>query len=346
MRIAVVAPPWFEVPPRGYGGTERICFDLVEGLVDRGHAVTLVATGARHTRADYLQALPEPTTGLGEAEGPAQEVRYAAIVSELLRNQPFDLIHDHSLAGPLSWRERLAPTVVTIHGPTGGPLGDYFRRLGVPAIAVSDAQRSLAPDIPWIATVHNSIDVRSYPFRDQKEDFVAFVGRISPEKGVHIAVDAAREAGVRLVLAGKRQEPDEFRYFEEQIAPRLHPGVKWVGEISGERRKMLFARARGLLFPTSWDEPFGLVMVEAMACGTPVLALDRGAVREIVDHGRTGFICRNAAEIAAMIPRTNQIDPRDCRRRACELFDLTVMMDGYERVYREAIEASPDGPWG
>ena len=340
MRVAVVAPPWFEVPPKGYGGIERVCFDLVEGLVDRGHAVTLVATGARHTRANFLQALSEPPTGLGEAEGPAQEVRYAAIVAELLRQLPLDVIHDHSLAGPLSWPDRPAPTVVTIHGPAGGALGDYFRRLGLPAIAVSDAQRSVAPDLPWIATVHNSIDVGAYPFRAEKDGFVAFVGRLSPDKGAHLAVDAAREAGVPLVLAGKCQETGELRYFEEQVAPRLHPGVTWIGEVSGERRKDLFARASGLLFPAMWDEPFGLVMVEAMACGTPVVALDRGSVPEIVDHGRTGFVCHNAAEMAAMIRQTDRIHPAECRRRAAELFDVAVMVQGYERAYRDVLGAS------
>jgi glycosyltransferase involved in cell wall biosynthesis len=337
VRIAVVAPPWFEVPPQGYGGIERLCFDLVEGLVDRGHEVTLVATGPRHCRASFLQAMPEPPYGLGEAEGPAQEVRYAAIVSSLLRDLPVDVVHDHSLACPLSWRDRPAPTLVTIHGPTDGAVGDYFRQLRLPAVAISEAQRSLAPDLPWIATIHNSIDVNSYPFRNEKDDYVLFVGRLSPEKGAHVAVDAAREAAVPLVLAGKCKETDERRYFEAEVAPRLHDGATWVGEVSGRRRMDMFARARALLFPAMWDEPFGLVMVEAMACGTPVVALDRGAVAEVLEHGLTGFVCRDVAEMASMIRRTDRIDPADCRQRATDVFDVDVMVRAYERAYADVV---------
>jgi glycosyltransferase involved in cell wall biosynthesis len=337
LQIAVVAPPWYEVPPPGYGGIECLCFELIQHLVARGHDVTLLAVGQNHTEANFVQVHERPFTGLGSIEQPVQEVRYAALVARAMGDLAVDVVHDHSLAGPLASANRKAPTLVTVHGPTGGPLGDYYRHLGSPLVAISEYQRRAAPDLPWLATVHNSVDVSRYPFHQDKEDFVLFVGRMSSEKGVHLIPDAARAAGVPAVIAAKCSEPDERLYFERDVRPQFGRETTWLGEVGEQRRNELLARARCVLLPVQWDEPFGLVTVEAMACGTPVVALARGSLPEIVEHGRTGFLCHSPGELPEAIRRAAEIDPHECRRRAASRFDTSVMAGGYERAYRRLL---------
>lgn len=340
LRIVVVAPPWFQVPPAGYGGIERICFQLVEGLVCRGHDVTLIGTGRSTTQAHFIQALPTPPIGLGDIEAPVQEARYAAIVARLLSRVDADLIHDHSLAGPLAGLGRSIPTLVTAHGPCDGFLGDYYRHLGLPLVALSQSQRTSAPDLPWVGTVGNGIDVDNYPFRGIKDDYVLFLGRLSPEKGAHLAVAAASVAGVKLVVAGKCSERHERRYFEELVRPRLASEAAFVGEVAGARKLDLIARARCLVCPAQWEEPFGISSVEALACGTPVVALRRGSLPEIVDHARTGFLCDSPDELPAAITAAHSIDPRTCRRDARSRFDSSVMVEGYKHIYNRVVAAA------
>jgi glycosyltransferase involved in cell wall biosynthesis len=335
----MVAPPWYEVPPAGYGGIERVCAQLADGLSERGHDVTLLAAGADHTRARFVQVLTEPPPGIGTVEHPVQEVRWAAILSPLLSELEVDVVHDHSLAGPLLALGCDRPTLVTAHGPVGGWVGDYYRRLGLPLVALSEAQRVAAPDLPWIGTVANAIEVAEYPFQPAKEGFALFMGRCSREKGAGLALEAAAEAGVPLVLAGKRSEPDEREYFDAHVAPRLGPHATWVGEAVGAARDELLAQASCLVLPAQWEEPFGLVAVEALACGTPVVALRRGALPEIVDHGRTGWLCDDTVELAAALRRCAQLDPRDCRAAAKRRFDASTMVAAYERIYRSVVDA-------
>ena len=344
LRIALVAPPWYEVPPPGYGGIERLCFELVQDLVGRGHEVTLLAVGRNHTGAHFVQVLEAPLTGLGTVEQPVQEVRWGALVARALDDLVVDVVHDHSLAAPLAAATRRAPTLVTVHGPTGGPLGDYYRHLGAPLVAISDYQRRVAPDLPWLATVHNSVEVSRYPFRAAKEDLAVFVGRMSAEKGVHLIPDAARAAGIRAVIAAKCSEPDEWLYFEREVRPRLGPETTWLGEVGEHERNDLLARARCVLLPVQWDEPFGLVTVEAMACGTPVVALARGSLPEIVEHGRSGFLCHSPDELPEAIGLAAELDPHECRRRALDHFDTSVMAAGYELAYAELVAGGLELP--
>ncbi|HEX2240374.1 MAG TPA: glycosyltransferase family 4 protein [Actinomycetota bacterium] len=340
LRIAVVAPPWFEIPPLGYGGIEWLCHWLVEGLIDSGNQVTLVASGSSPTRAEFLQTYRDPpSVRLGD---PLPELLHAAIVDRELSDRDFDVIHDHSFAGPLLAGARRAPTLVTAHGPVDGELAHYYARLHprVRLVAISEAQRRWAPELPWIATVHNSIPVADYPYAPEKERFVLFLGRMSPEKGAHLAIEAARDAGFPLVLAGKINESKEHAYFEAEVRPRLGPDIEWIGPANTELKKDLLRRARCLVFPIRWEEPFGIVMAEAMACGTPVVALNRGSVSEVVEHDETGFICERPADLPEAIKRAELIEPAACRRRAERYFDVGAMVAKYEAVYREVAAAS------
>jgi glycosyltransferase involved in cell wall biosynthesis len=335
LRIAMVAPPWFEVPPVGYGGIESIVADLVDHLADRGHDVTLIGAGRHRTRARRFIPVFErpPTERLGS---PIPEVVHAAAVVEVLRDLEVDLVHDHTLAGPLLADGRDVPTVVTMHGPVTGELGEYYQRLGraMSLVAISDAQRALNPRLNWVGTVHNAIEVATFPFQDRKGDHLLWLGRFCPDKGVDLAIRAARAAGFPLLLAGKCNEDEERDYFARYVEPELGPGVDYVGEADATLKRELLAQARALLFPIQWEEPFGMVMIEAMACGTPVVALGRGSVPEVVVHEETGFVVQDAADLPRAIRSVSDIDPAACRRHVEERFDLDVMAAGYERVYQ------------
>jgi glycosyltransferase involved in cell wall biosynthesis len=204
-------------------------------------------------------------------------------------------------------------------------------------VAISESQRAKGPHLPWAATVYNAIPVDEYPFETDKDDFVLFLGRISAEKGPDLAIKAARAAGRRIVVAAKCNEPAEHAYFEERVRPLLGPDAEWYGHATTEEKKKLLAKASALVFPIQWDEPFGIVMVEAMACGTPVVALRAGSVPEVVVDGLTGYICDRPEELPAAIQRVGALDPAACRQRVYGCFDVPDMVDGYEAVYRRAI---------
>ncbi|MDT4936220.1 MAG: hypothetical protein QOK11_4112 [Pseudonocardiales bacterium] len=338
LRIAMIVPPWYELPPKGYGGIEAVCADLADALVGRGHDVTVIGTGHNGTRARFVATYPAPQGArIGE---PLPEVLHAAAAGELLEQLHVDVVHDHTLAGPLLARGRDVPTVHTAHGLVTGEPGEYYRHLGdsVQLVAISDAQRRSAPNLNWTATVHNAARVDDFPFRADKEDWVLFLGRCTPDKGMHLAIDAARAAGRPIKLAAKCSEPGERAYFETEIRPRLGPGVEWLGEVGGERKKELLSRARCLLFPIRWEEPFGMVMIEAMACGTPIVALRRGSVPEVVSDGATGIICDHPDQLPDALNAVHAIEPVQCRKHVHTHFHPDAMAAGYESAYLHAIE--------
>lgn len=340
LRVAVVAPPFYEVPPLGYGGTELVCALLVDGLVDRGHDVVLVATGRNRTRARFVATFAEPQPEDADSAGET-EVVHAARAAAALEQLDVDVVHDHSRAGPLTAASRRSPTVATVHGAVAGPDSqtELYASLGhfAPLVAISDAQRRGAPELRWIATVHNGIRVGDYPFRAEKDDYVLVLGRISPHKGVHLAIEAAATAGRPLVLAGTWTIPVEREYFDAQVRPRLGPGVEWRGELRGDEKRDALARAACLLFAAEWEEPFGLVLLEAMASGTPVVALRAGAVPELVVDGETGAICPAPSDLAAGIEAVRNVDPARCREHVRERFGVERMVAGYEAVYRRLL---------
>jgi glycosyltransferase involved in cell wall biosynthesis len=345
LRIAMIAPPYFPVPPPAYGGVEAIVADLVDALVDRGHHVTLLGAGGHGTQAQQFLAGydPPPAERIGESR---PEVTYAAHVADALEECTVDVVHDHTVAGPLLARSRLIPTVVTVHDPVDGDWAGYYRALGetVWLVAISDAQRASAPDLLWRATVHNAVRADTFPFRTTKDDFALFLGRLHPDKGPHLAIEAARAVGLPITLAGKCSQPIERAYFTREVEPRLGPDTTLFGVADATTKRDLLARAACLLFPVCWDEPFGLVMVEAMACGTPVVALRRGAVPEIVVSGQTGIIVDHPEELPGAITKARTLDPAACREHVETNFTVQAMAAGYELTYQQALAAIVEPP--
>jgi glycosyltransferase involved in cell wall biosynthesis len=348
LKIAVVAPPWFPVPPTGYGGIESVCAGLVDGLVERGHDVTLIGAGEDNTDATrFVAATDEPQSDrVGDV---LTEVRHAAAAAQAIGDLNVDVIHDHTAAGPLVAAGLEIPTVLTAHGPMEGELGSYYGDLSryykdlgerITFVSISNSQRLGAPELPWAATVYNGIRVTDHDFRRDKDDFVLFIGRCCAEKAPELAIRAARDAGRKLIALTKCREPAEKQYFERVVEPLLDDDVEWLDEPPKERKHDLLARARAFVMPIQWEEPFGMVMIEALASGTPVVALRRGAVPEIVEDGVNGFICREPDELAGGIERASEIDPDTCRQVVEDRFSLQTMAAGYEAAYLAAIERS------
>lgn len=337
MRILVVAPPWYPVPPPAYGGIEAMLADEVAGLTARGHDVTLVSIGGSSADARLVETYDEPQSDVLGQELPAEV--HAAEALEVVRERRPDVVHDNTQAFALGAASLDCPVVVTVHGPADGEAGRYFAAVGpyVALVAISDAQRAAAPELPWFATVHNGLHVDQYRLSTERGDHALFMGRMSPDKGADIAIDVAQAAGRRLLLAGKCSEPAEQEYFESAVEPRLGPDVEWLGELDEKRKVEALGEAACLLFPLQWDEPFGLVVVESLACGTPVLTLDRGAVPELMVDGVTGFVRHDPDELVPLFDRLAEIDPVACRRHVEENFSSDRTVQGYERVFREVI---------
>lgn len=344
VKIALVAPPYFAIPPVAYGGIEAVVASLADGLVDRGHDVTLLCAGPSQTRATELQLWEAPMPDrLGDQ---LLEVVHAAAayraLEELAVTRGLDVVHDHTLAGALLAPAYRVPTVLTCHGPTLPDIRRLYRDLGphLSMVAISHRQRALASELPWVGTVHNAVHAPQWPMRTTlpaDSEFALFLGRLHPEKAPHLALDAAHAAGLPLVLAGKCSEPLEVDYFEREVRPRLRPDDVMFGMADATQKRDLLTRARCLLMPITWEEPFGMVLIEAMVCGTPVVSLRAGAVPEIVVDGVTGFIVENMAEFVAAIGRIDRIDPAACRARVVSHFSVAAMAAGYEDAYATAI---------
>jgi glycosyltransferase involved in cell wall biosynthesis len=341
LRIAIVAPPWYAIPPEGYGGIESMVYWLAEGLHARGHDVTVIGAGPRGTTARFLATVEvPPSERIGQVLPEVTHALHVAdLIDELELEAPLDVIHDHCAASVLGAARHAAPTVVTAHGPVDGEMLDYYRHVGpgVALVAVAEFQRRLAPSLPWVGTVHNATPADALPFESSKDDFCLFLGRMSPEKAPDLAIRAARAAGRRILVAGKCTEPVEREFFDARVRPLLGPDAEWVGEADTDLKAELLSRARCLVFPVQWNEPFGLVMVEAMACGTPVVAMRAGAVPEVVDHGVTGFVCDQVTELPEAIERVDELEPKACRQRVLDHFDVSQMAVRYEEVFRLAV---------
>jgi len=343
MRIAQVSPPWVAVPPAGYGGIEWVVSLLADGLAERGHDVTLFATGDSRTRAK-LEFIFE------EAPGPNYiNAIWHDTVHQLFVHQDtsrFDLIHEHSYwSGMVAALTGEKPVVHTLHRDFTDEMRAIYSLIAdrVWFVAISENQRSMMPELRYAGVVHNGIDPGVYPLREEKEDFLLFLGRTHPNKGPVRAIRAARAAGMPLVMAVKVAERVEREHWEQDVEPILPDGTVVLSEIPHEQKVDLLGKARAVLFPIDWEEPFGLVMTEAMACGTPVIATPRGAVPEVVVDGETGFIVpvEGYAEAAAeALLRLGEIDPKACRRHVEERFSAEVMVSGYEAIYERILAST------
>lgn len=340
MKIAQVAPLYESVPPRAYGGTERVVSYLTETLVDMGHEVTLFASGDSATSAHLVSVVPR---GLRlDPHRPDPLVWHTIMMDMVLKAaRSFDVIHFHTDVLQLPMVGHCTtPCVSTAHGrldlPDLKPLFRCFPRH--PMVSISNSQRKPLPWINWRATVNHGLPLGLYSLHPQPQDYFAFVGRVSPEKRADRAIEIAKACGMPLRIAAKVDAADKH-YFEATIEPLLDdPLVTYVGEIGDEAKNDFIGNARALLMPIDWPEPFGLVMIEAMACGTPVIAYRHGSVPEIIDHGVTGFIVENQEQAIAAARNIGEIDRRRCRQVFEQRFSARVMARRYLEVYRELVD--------
>lgn len=335
MRIGIIAPPWLPVPPPGYGGTEFMIDLLAVSLQDLGHEVTLFTTGDS-TSAVTCAWLYSESLGTTRVDDSDAEERHLAAAYEALAG--VDVIHDHSLVGP-GWQRAAAPVVTTMHGPMDE---DTQRRCqeypdNVAVVAISHSQRSSAPDVHFAGVIHHGIRVGDVPVSTGAGGYLLTLARMSPTKGIHRAIEIARRADKPLVIAAKLQEPAEQAYFDEEVGPHLRDDIVYVGEVDRDEKFRMIGDATALLNPIEWAEPFGLVMIEALASGTPVIASTWGSAPELIEDGRTGFICPDDDAAVAACERVGELSRADCRRAAEQRFSAERMVGDYEELFRSLV---------
>jgi len=339
MKIAQVAPLFESVPPQGYGGTERVVSYLTEELVRQGHQVTLFASGDSVTQARLVEACARSLRL--DQECVDQLAHHIVLLEQVFRQaSTFDLIHFHIdyVHFPLSVRQHI-PTVTTLHGrldlPDLVPLYQMFP--SIPVVSISDAQRAPLPWGNWLGTVYHGLPEDLYTFRETPGTYLAFLGRISPEKGVEQAIAIAQRVGMPLKIAAKVDRADR-EYFQEEVQPLLkHSLVEYIGEVGGDNKDAFLGQASALLFPIDWPEPFGLVMIEAMACGTPVIAYSRGSVPEVLEQGVTGWIVEGLEEAVQAVERVPALSRARCRQVFEERFSASRMAQDYVKLYRQLL---------
>jgi glycosyltransferase involved in cell wall biosynthesis len=342
----MLSPVWFRVPPLAYGGIESVVHLLVDGLVRAGVDVTLFASGDSLTSAELVSSFAVPPSAqIGQT---LPELDHA--LTCLGQLDQFDLVHDHTgLLGLVVLGLTATPTVHTVHGPLDGIPGRLYRAAcdiaeGVGLVSLTRNQRRLYPELPWVANIGNAIDTSLYDAAREPTETLAFLGRMSPDKGVLAAIHAARAAGRPLRIAAKCREESERAYFEQVIAPELGGDIEYVGELDHADKVELLRTSHALVFPIDWEEPFGLVMIEAMACGTPVVATRRGSVPEVLTHGQTGLIVDSLDQLPMAIELAGALDPDTIREEARERFSVDRMVEGYLRAYRSVLGEESRSP--
>jgi len=345
MKIAQIPPLYEAVPPRLYGGTERVVSQLCEALVDLGHDVTLFASADAETRAK-LVPVRDQAIRLDAAPLKSDLAAHMTMLAELReRKHEFDIIHFHTdmLHFPM-FEDVAARTVTTLHGRLDlKDLPPVYRRWSkFPLVSISDSQRDHLPFANWVATVYHGMTAELPAwFSPRPRGYLAFLGRMSPEKGPADAIEIAKRLGMPLKMAAKVDTQDED-YFLGVIKPLLdHPLIEFIGEIGEAEKPGFLGGAEALVFPIDWPEPFGLVMIEAMACGTPVLAYDRGSASEVVDDGVTGRLANNVEQAVEALRSIDQLDRREVRRRFDRRFSATAMARGYLDVYADRLAKAP-----
>ncbi len=361
MKIAQIAPPWISIPPKNYGGTEQVISALTEEQVKQGHDVTLFATGDAQTSAKLISYFPKALT--------TQKVPWAAhlkpyyhLSSALEHAKEFDIIHTHLSSSSDLYLFPLTAALQTAHITTvhshfpfdrvqtwTGDADDYFLQKwgeNVPCVTISEQERSNAPKhLQVIGVVYNGLAMQNYPFKERKrENILVWLGRFIPDKGVHLAIEVAKRAHMPIVLAGTidRAQQDSLRYFHEQIEPHIdNKQVKYIGPVNKQQKSRLLSRASGFLNPIQWEEPFGMVMIEAMAMGCPVISFKRGAAPELIRDGETGFLVETLDEMVEAIPKLGEIEQKRTHQHVEEHFSARSMAQNYEKIYQQVRATNP-----
>lgn len=339
MRVAVIAPPWLPVPPVGYGGTELVLDTLCRGLTEQGHDVLLYATGDSACPVERAWTYDRH---IGVATmNPPDELRHVMDAYDAAERWGADVVHDHTLTGPV-WAQvhsRL-PVITTNHGPFAEPLRSIYRRIAptVPVIAISHHQASTAGDVPVRHVIHHGLDTAKVPVGTGGGGFALFLGRMNETKGVHRAIDVARGVGLPLKIAAKMREPGEIEYFRTRVEPLLGGDVEYLGEVGSDDKYQLLGDACCLLNPIAWAEPFGMVMIEALACGTPVVGTPCGAAPEIVADGATGFLRTDPEGLADALGRVDRIDRDACRAAVEDRFSMARMARDHAAAYAGLVD--------
>jgi glycosyltransferase involved in cell wall biosynthesis len=344
MRIAIIAPPWVPVPPSGYGGIEVVLDTLARGLDAAGHDITLFTTGDSTCPVKKVW-LFETARGIAAA-GPSVELSHVMASYDLASQ--FDIVHDHTLTGPV-YVDRFPwlPVVTTNHGPFLSELGPIYQAVSnrVPVIAISHHQASTGRGVNIAGVIHHGVDLGDLPVGIGDGDYALFLGRMNPDKGVHHAVEAARSAGVPLKVAAKMSEPAEVDYYNSVVKPLLGGDIEYIGEVGRSDKLQLLGEATCLLNPINWPEPFGMVMIEALATGTPVIATREGSAPEIVDDGVTGYVVGNRNELAEALSKVSGIDRFACRKAAEERFSAERMVADHVAVYQQVCQERDPATW-
>lgn len=363
LRIAMLAPVAWAVPPVGYGPWEQVVYNLTEQLVARGHDVTLYAAPGSRTSATLVETVPhafelwpreekeqprrfDPDTGLlhGPPEFRALEQQHIATCMEHAATGMFDVVHSHLHVHALVFSRLIpCPLVSSLHGAAWVRATHliYDRYRDQPFVSLSDAERTFKPDLNYVATVHNGVDLERFPLETQKGDYMLFAGRLSPEKGAAEAVRIAKLADVPLRMAGLIED-QHAEYFEREVKPHVDgERVRYLGLLSQEELAIEYQRARAVLFPISWCEPCSMVGIEAQACGTPIIGTRFGYLPELIREGETGFLIDTVEEAAEAVGKLDTIDPVACRRNVAERFSPRTMAAGYERVYHHVVAEAP-----
>jgi glycosyltransferase involved in cell wall biosynthesis len=344
LRIAQVAPPLERVPPHGYGGTERIVHELVRELVRRGHDVTTFASGDSDVPGRLIPTVPDALRPAGFGGDPSPWF-LSTVLDVLERAREFDIIHSHiEWYSPILSRVAPVPVATTWHGRLDFPWAGRMLAGEGNNVAISRSQAATHPDVPWAAVVHNGLSLEGSPFERRGGDDLCFVGRVAPEKGIVESIEIAKLSGRRIRIAAKRgYTPHEQAYYENAFLPALKSmggDAEYLGELPGADRDRLFAESYATLMPGSWPEPFGLVAIESLACGTPLLAHRVGALPEILRHGKDGFFGDDVSELAFAVDRVATLDREAIRASVLERFSAGRMTDDYERLYRKLVAAA------
>jgi glycosyltransferase involved in cell wall biosynthesis len=358
LKIAQVSPLWYPVPPKGYGGTELIVSRLTEGLVKRGHKVTLFASSNSKTKAKLVSVSKKNLYSLN-MPWTASNYNILNLIEAFSREKKFDIIHTHIDKFDFLFRAKSkTPSVATLHniiwatwkkqkkGWNGewynleALVKNYSRFPKLPYISISDKYKEICPaKINFAKTIYHGLEIEKLDFNPKPKDYFIWLGRLTEIKGPHIALKLAKKLGLKLIIAGVLRSDSDKKFFEEKIKPELNDKIKFIGEIKSDRKKSkLLGRAKALIYPLLWDEPFGIVLTEAQATGTPVIAFDRGAAKEVVKDGETGFIVKDEKKMIKAIKKIDTISRSKCREWVEDNFTVDKMVENHEELYYELIK--------